>query len=410
MVLSNAMLVPVLPQMGDELALSQSAAGLAVTAFSLTAGAGILIAGYLADRIGRKLVVLPGLLLFALGAAGAGLSGWWLGDGGFMPLVGARVVQGMGAAGMAYMAMAFVGDLFQGGSRVTALGILEASAGVGKLLSPIGGALVGEALAWWAIFFVQAAMALLAAAAVWLLTRETHRPTSGAAGQYFSGIAQLFRAKGAPLVACLWTGLVNQLVLFGILFYLTQHLEQAHDLRGLAKGLYLVWPLLALSAVAFGGGIVLDRRKGWLKGAVLSGVGVVLTGVLLLALVEAEWVAFLAVVLAGLGTGLQLPGLNDLITGSADTAQRGGITSIYGAVRFAGTAAGPPVFGWLMGLGDTAPFWASGLLLLITGAAVLFLINPTRLRGDGDQPDPKGRAIAAWQVPGGLPQGTRPTL
>ena len=41
------MLMPVLPQMGEQLGLSGSAAGLAVTAFSLTAGLGILFAGYL---------------------------------------------------------------------------------------------------------------------------------------------------------------------------------------------------------------------------------------------------------------------------------------------------------------------------------------------------------------------------
>ncbi|MFZ5827737.1 MAG: MFS transporter [Bacillota bacterium] len=409
MVLGNAMLMPVLPQMGEQLGLSGSAAGLAVTAFSLTAGLGILLAGYLADRYGRKPVVLPGLLLFATGAAAAALSGWLLGEAGFPALVGARVVQGLGAAGMAYMAMAFVGDLFDGGARVTALGLLEAAAGLGKLLSPIGGAVAGSVLAWWSIFVIQATVALSAALAVWLLTREPPREKEVQSQGYFGSLVRVIQQKGISLGACLWTGLINQFVLFGVLFFLTQHLENEHGIHGLAKGLYLLWPLLALSLCAFVAGLVLDRRKGWLKGAVLAGVTTVLIGTGVMALIPAGWASLLGAVLVGIGTGLQLPGLNDLVTGTVAAAQRGGITAAYGAVRFLGTALGPPLFGWFMSVGELLPFGVAGGLLALTGAVILLLIDPKKLRSPGGG-GPEGRSPEPWQVPTGLPSGTRGNL
>ncbi len=153
MVLGNSMLIPVLPDMGEEMGLTKSVTGLAVTAFSLSAGAAIALAGFLADHFGRKVVIVPALLIYGLGGVVSGLAGWWLAEDGFFWVMVGRVIQGLGAAGTAPIAMAFVGDLFKSNDRVTALGILEASNGLGKVVSPILGALVGAWFIWWGVFF-----------------------------------------------------------------------------------------------------------------------------------------------------------------------------------------------------------------------------------------------------------------
>lgn len=413
MVLGNSMLIPVLPDMGKEMGLTKSVTGLAVTAFSLAAGVGIALAGFLADRYGRKVVIVPSLLLYGLGGVISGMGGWWLAEDGFFVVMVGRVVQGLGAAGTAPVAMAFVGDLFKGPQRVTALGILEASNGLGKVVSPILGALVGTLFVWWGVFFAYAATSLPFAAAVWFLTKEPQREKAPPARQYFGEVAKLFKQKGVPLTACFWAGTVALFILFGVLFFLSEHLETAHGIDGVPKGTLIMWPVLAMSVTSFGSGLFLQKKQNLLKTFVIAGLVVEIAGMLLVAMIQVDWAFFTGVIVGGVGTGLQLPGLNNLITSAAGTAQRAMITSIYGAVRFIGVAFGPPLYGALMRYSEAMPFWFSAAVLGVTLLVAIFLIHPETLVGKGKAGGgdtgggQQGKKLPEWQMPDKLPGGTR---
>jgi MFS transporter, ACDE family, multidrug resistance protein len=418
MVLGNSMLIPVLPDMGRQMGLDKSVTGLAVTAFSLAAGAGIALAGYLADRYGRKVVIVPSLLLYGFGGVISGLGGWWLGEDGFMVVMIGRIVQGLGAAGTSPVAMAFVGDLFSGGQRVNALGILEASNGLGKVVSPILGALVGAIFVWWGVFFAYALMSVPFALAVWFLTAEPKREKAAGFKQYFGSVVQVFKAKGIDLLACFWAGTVALFILFGVLFFLSEHLESAHDIDGVPKGFLIMWPVLAMSVTSFGSGLFLQSRQQLLKAFVVAGLITQIVGMALVAFVPMDWAFFTGIIIGGVGTGLQLPGLNNLITSAAGTAQRAGITSLYGAVRFIGVAFGPPIYGALMKYGESVPFWFSAGLAGLTLAVSVFFIHPEKLigsaaggggkgSGKGGGGKAGGKKIEAWNPPGDMPEGTR---
>ncbi|WP_374712915.1 MFS transporter [Symbiobacterium terraclitae] len=424
MVLGNSMLIPVLPDMGRVMNISKATTGLAVTAFSLSAGVAIAVAGFLADRYGRKLVVVPSLVLYGLGGIVSGLAGWRLGAGGFTMVMVGRVIQGIGAAGTAPVAMAFVGDLFRGGSRVTALGIFEASNGLGKVISPILGALIGQVFVWWAVFFAYALLAIPFALGVWFLTREPRRQKAPPAREYFRQVIGIFRQKGVPLVACFWAGTVALFVLFGVLFFLSEHLENAHGIDGVPKGVRIMWPVLAMSVVSFSSGLYLQNHKGLLKPAVIAGLIMAIGGTLLIAFIRVDGAFYTGLVIAGLGTGLQLPGLNNLITSSARSEQRAMITSIYGAVRFIGVAFGPPIYGALMRRSEAVPFWFSAGVLASSLAATLLLIRPEQLVEEEGEEEEAGGAetggkrggpgrtveIPPWEPPADVPLGTRAPL
>lgn len=413
MVLGNSMLIPVMPEMGREWGVDKSTAGLVVTTFSGAAGLGIGLAGYLADRYGRKIVIVPALLLYGIGGIVSGVAGLTLEENSMPMVLAGRLLQGFGAAGTMPVAMALTGDLFQDSSRVTALGILEASNGLGKVLSPILGALAGL-IAWWFAFFGYASVAIPAAVAVWFLVREPKREQKkGGIGEYFAQIKKVFAQKGVPLLACFWAGTVALFILFGILFYLSEHLENEHGVDGLPKGFLIMWPVLAMSVTAFLTGLYLQKHKDLLKTAVMTGFGLGIAGTALVAVYPEDWTFMTGIILNGIGTGLVLPGLNNLITSATGSAQRAGITAVYGAVRFWGVAVGPPLYGMLMQWGDAAPFWFSALVEAVTLAVVIFLIDPQRLlskepEGGGDKPG-KGKP-AAWTPPDNLPDGTRNSL
>jgi MFS transporter, ACDE family, multidrug resistance protein len=411
MVLGNSMLIPVMPEMGREWGVDKPTAGLVVTTFSVAAGLGIAVAGYLADRFGRKVVIVPALVLYGLGGILSGVAGMWLAENSMALVLAGRVLQGIGAAGTMPVAMALTGDLFKDNSRVTALGVLEASNGLGKVLSPILGALAGL-IAWWFTFFGYAAVALPAALAVWFFVKEPKREKKDAGlGDYFQRIKKVFQTKGVPLVACFWAGTVALFILFGILFYLSEHLENEHGVDGLPKGFLIMWPVLAMSITAFATGLFLQKHRDLLKPAVVSGFALGTAGTALVAFYPDDWTFFTGIIVNGIGTGLVLPGLNNLITSATGTEQRAGITAAYGAVRFFGVAAGPPLYGLLMKMGDAVPFWFSALVEAGTLAVVVFLVNPGQLigkgEGGGDGGPKQGKQVPGWKPPEGLPVGTR---
>src|SRR5699024_8288384 len=116
--------------------------------------------GYLSDRFSRKIIILPSLILYGLGGLLAGVAAASFSHSYVWILIG-RTLQGVGAAGTAPIAMALTGDLFKGGEQSRVLGIFEASNGLGKVLSPILGSLLGL-MVWYAVFFAFPAVCLIA--------------------------------------------------------------------------------------------------------------------------------------------------------------------------------------------------------------------------------------------------------
>jgi ACDE family multidrug resistance protein len=175
MVLGNSMLIPVLPKMMAVMHLSLFQVGLVVTVFSIPAGLIIPFAGALSDRIGRRVIMAPALVVYGLGGLAAGFAAWLLPHPYPWIMVG-RVVQGIGAGGTYQLAMAVIGDMFPGSGRAGALGALEAANGAGKVASPIAGSALALVI-WFLPFFVYGVLAIPVAAAIWWVLKE---PAAGA--------------------------------------------------------------------------------------------------------------------------------------------------------------------------------------------------------------------------------------
>ena len=163
------MLVPILPDMQEKMGISRFQSSLIITLFSITAGLIIPVSGYLSDRFTRKAVIIPSLnhLRFCRGPSRL----WQPSGTPILYLIAARAIQGLGAAGTAPIAMALVGDLYKGGEASKALGLIEASNGIGKVVSPILGSLLALII-WFAPFFAFPIFCVLALLAVIFLIKE----------------------------------------------------------------------------------------------------------------------------------------------------------------------------------------------------------------------------------------------
>ena len=391
MVLGNSMLIPEFPKIQKALHITQFQVGLLITLFSATAGITIPILGFLSDRYGRKVIIIPSLLIYGLGGLISGLGATIFGPSFTIVLIG-RVIQGLGAAGTAPIVMAMAGDLFKGSDRSQVMGTIEAANGIGKVLSPILGTLVAL-ITWWALFFSYSILSIPIALAVFFLTKEPEgQKEKQPLGQYFQSILQVFKDKGLSLVVSLFAGAIVLMNLFGVLSIISDILEKRNHLQGITKGLIIAIPIFVMSVLAFITGIVLKKKNKFFKVSILAGLSVAGAALILLPFFKNAFIYIGILSVMGLGTGLVLPAVNTLVTSSTQSQQRGGVTSIYGSARFIGVAVGPPLFSLLYKVSPQVMFWTAAALSLIVGGLVLAFLKEGKLLPDG-----KGQGKSANQ-------------
>lgn len=369
------MLIPEFPTIKTELQISQFQVGLLITFFSAPAALVIPFLGYLSDLRGRKIIIVPSLLLYGLGGAIAGFAAVYL-SSPYYTILGGRVVQGIGAAGTAPIAMALAGDSFQTKERSESMGILEAANGLGKVLSPIIGSAVAL-IVWYALFFSYALLTLPVALLIWFFVQEPKGvQEKGTFQDYLQNMAQIFEKKGVSLFFNFLGGLVVLFILFGVLSYISDLLVSRFHLGGIKKGLLLSIPLLTMSITAYLTGLYLKKKGRFFRHA--YSLGLMITGIAMgiLPLCCHNLIVFPMVLgLLGLGSGLVLPAVNTMVTSAAGSKQRGGVTSLYGSVRFTGVALGPPVFSLLQNGGIAFMFLGVGGLALAVGILGFLLIH-----------------------------------
>ncbi|OAS22351.1 MFS transporter [Paenibacillus oryzisoli] len=375
LVLGNSMLVPILPDLQEKMAISRFQSSLIITLFSLTAGLIIPISGYLSDRFTRKAVIIPSLIVYGAAGVLAGLGAIW---NSYPLLIASRAIQGLGAAGTAPIAMALVGDIYKGPKASKALGLIEASNGVGKVVSPILGSLLAL-LIWFAPFFAFPLFCLLALLAVIFMIKEPAKEKEAEPLKlYLQQIKAILKSKGHWLIPAFIAGSITLFILFGVLFYLSQILEEKpYSIEGVRKGLILAIPLLCLVITSYTTGAKIKQSGKLMRWLMNIGLVTMVVSLSLAIFLNGNLYVFIGLLsLSGIGTGLLLPCLNTLITGSVEREQRGMITSLYNSLRFIGVAFGPPLFGWLMSISHKTLFVTVASLSFAMLVVVFFFIKP----------------------------------
>lgn len=375
MTLGNSMLIPILPLMEKELDISKLQSSYIITVYSVVAIFLIPIAGYLSDRFGRKKVIIPALIITGIGGFIAGWAAWKMEDA-FMIILLGRILQGIGASGAMPIVLPLVGDIFHDDKEAsTTLGIIETSNTVGKVLSPILGALLAGII-WFMPFFSIPVFCIISALLVIFLVKNKNKDEEEEAHrfrEYWELAKSVLREHKRWLIAVFIIGAILMFILFGFLFYLSSILEDKFGYTGIWKGVLLAIPLLALSLAAFIAGKKIKDNLVVMKWVTF--IGIVLTGCSVAVIAFTDHPVYLLIIflICGTGIGMSLPSLDALITESLDKEVRGIITSIYSAMRFIGVAAGPPIVATLM---EYNIFWFVSLLTIFAlGASILAYKN-----------------------------------
>jgi EmrB/QacA subfamily drug resistance transporter len=171
--LDNTVLNVALPTLVRDLDATSSQLQWIVDSYALVFAGLLLVAGSLADRVGRKRTFLTGLAAFAAGSAWAAFSG------SVGLLIAARASMGVGAALMMPSTLAIITDVFpDAGQRQRAIGIWSATSGVGFAIGPIVGGLLLAHFWWGSVFLINVPIAIIGLACAVPLVPDSRNPAA----------------------------------------------------------------------------------------------------------------------------------------------------------------------------------------------------------------------------------------
>ena len=358
--------------------------GLLAGSYAMAQFAFTPLIGALSDRYGRKPVIsvcvagsVLGLALFALTISLPWASLWPSAQAAGLPLAllfGARLIDGV-SGGTAATASAVLADISPPEKRAKAFGLIGVAFGLGFILGPALGGLLGQINVTLPLL-VAVAIAVLNLVLVLTVLPETHPPEARRAmprKRDLNPLVALQRVFTNPQVRRLCVAFFLFFLAFnGFTAVLVLYFKQAFNWGpGLAASAFLV---VGVVATVVQGGLIgpLVKRFGEWR-LTLAGLGFVIAGCLLIPLAtraNAQPVVFSAVAILALGTGLVTPCLRSLVSRRLDSEGQGAALGSLQGLQSLGSFLGPPLAGLAYETsGRQSPFWLGTALLV--GVALL---------------------------------------
>ena len=350
---------------------SPALAGLAIGVYGLTQAAFQIPFGMLSDRIGRKRVIVAGLLIFAAGSVVAALAETMWG------VIAGRALQGFGAIGAAVIAL--TADLTREEQRTKAMAVIGVSIGFAFALAMVAGNALTGLIGLAGLFWLTAALALAGIVVLHRCvpappTTRFHRDVEPVPAQFREILAdgQLLRLDAGIFVL--------HLILTATFVALPLALRDSAGLP--AGGHWKVYvPVLLASVLLMVPFVLYADRRNRLKQVFLAAVAG-------LAAAEAglawfgDGVAVLAALMVLYFTAFNVleSCLPSLVSRFAPPDKKGTALGFYSTAQYLGAFTGGLCGGWLHGrLGIGAVFWFCAALVLVWFVAALGMRNPRPL-------------------------------
>jgi MFS family permease len=337
---------PALPTLQKAFGIGESEVGLITAAYMLP---GVLLAiplGYLADRLGRRVVFSSTALLYGAAGAAQALAP------SFGALLALRVVQGVGFAALVPLSVTLIADVYDNSEQVRAQASRQVSMTVSELVLPLVGATLAG-LSWWAPLVAQGL--LVPIAIVGFFTLDDTRAEMGGKGVYTSELGDALRQPGMPAV--LLAGFLRFWCKFALVAYLPTLLVQRHGATLTQAATVLSIASGVAAAINFGVVRMLRQVAGSLL-LTLAVVGVGLS-LVLFAFVPSWQIGIAVAVAFGLSDGTLQVLQNAFVAIAAPERVRGGLIAVSGMTRNSGKLVAPLVVGALILVASPAVAFAA---------------------------------------------------
>lgn len=358
-VMGVSSIAPAFPSIADSLDVSTERIGLLITFFTIP---GIIITpilGLLADRFGRKIVLVPSLFLFGIAGTACAYAT------SFDQMLLFRALQGMGSASLGALNLTLIGDLYTGNQRATAMGYNGSVLSIGTAFYPaVGGALA--ILGWYYPFYLSL-LAIPVGIFVLLKLEKTGSSNSLNMTEIFSNVASsLVSKKVIPLFVGIFLTFI--MLYGGYITFFTILLDERFDQNSFWIGIILSGSSFMTAYASSQLGKLTER---------FSEVNLIRTAsVLYLAIfliipqISNIWWFTIPVIIFGAAQGINIPSILNLLTGYADKEYRAAFLSVNWVVMRTGQALGPYLLGLVYaGISLNATFYAAAI------AAGLFVIT-----------------------------------
>jgi len=351
-----ASIFPAFPSIVEHFNLTPTRVTLLITVFTFPGIFLSPVAGVLADRFGRKTILLPSLFLFGIAGLGCFFTNDW------KILLVLRFFQGIGAAPLGSLNVTLIGDLFSGEKRGEVMGYNVSVLSTGTALFPfIGGTL---AMAGWQYPFALPILAIPTAllAIFWLKNPEPIKKQN--LKEYLIRTWKIINQK------TVWGLFIINVLVFVVLYgailsYLPQLMAERFQSSsfqiGLFTGGFSIITAITSSQIKW-----INRKIKPKKQLTISFILYIIS-MLVLSVANTKWQLIIPLATFGMAHGMLFPGIQTLLVGFAPLSERAGFMSIYSMVLRLGQTIGPLFIGIFYAFGGVG-------IAFIGGAAVALIM------------------------------------
>ena len=362
-VMGVATITPALPGIAKTLNLKSGQIALMISAFTFPGVFLTPIAGIIADRVGRKPVLIPSLFIFAI----AGSAIFFVHSFHYIILL--RIVQGVGAAPLGSINTTLVADFYKGKQRPQAMGYNASMLSISTASYPlIGGALAG--IAWYYPFLMPlVAIPVGLFVAFGIEEPEIEKPADFK--KYLKDISTSVMRK--EVIAIFILGTLTFVILYGaFLTYVPFLLTEKFDLHSAKIGMVLSLSSITTAILATQVG-----RLSWKYGSLaLLKMAFALYSVVCLLLPNINNIILfiVPVLIFGSAQALNIPSLQTVLANLAIENQRGAFMSINGMVIRLGQTLGPLIIGIGFSVKGLKGAYYLGAFVALFGLVLLFTL------------------------------------
>jgi MFS transporter, ACDE family, multidrug resistance protein len=373
-VLGVSSLAPALPKVIEHFGIGPREVGWLITAFTFPGVVLALLLGVLADRIGRKKILVPSLLLFGVAGGACAFAET------FETLIALRFVQGIGGSALSAINVTVIGDLYRDPERGAAMGYNSSVLSVGTASYPfIGGSLAS--LGWQYPFLLP--LVAIPVGLLVLFGLKSPEPKNDMELKRY--LILTFRSmKDRRALVLFLIGVVTFIILYGsALTYFPILMSERFGSSTFVIGLLMSSMSVATAVVAS----QIGRLIAWKSEKILIMAGMLLyaLAMVLIPLTDGVWLMVIPVMIYGVGNALNLPSQQTKLAGLAPLEYRGAFMAANGMLLRLGQTIGPLLMGvfYLVG-GLSGPFFAGAGLALLMVPIVGILLNDKKHEDDGE--------------------------